>query len=264
LVAGRGQFPFLFARAARRNGVKVFSAAIEGETWPELEQVVEDIYWVKFGEFQKIISYFKKMGLKDAVMTGGITKTNMFAHFQPDSLVKTMMARLETLNDDRVLRELAAEFEKQDIVIRPSTLYTPELKAPPGILTRRSPTPDETADIEFGWKMAKSIGKLDIGQCVVVRRRVVLAVEAIEGTDEAIRRGGGLVEQGAVVIKVVKPNQDLRFDIPSVGPGTVAVMSEVQATVLAIEAQKTLIFDADRMIAAADKAGIAIVARGSE
>ncbi|MBW1708674.1 MAG: UDP-2,3-diacylglucosamine diphosphatase LpxI [Deltaproteobacteria bacterium] len=264
LVAGQGQFPFLFARAARKNGVKVFAAALEGETRPELEQVVEEIFWVKFGQVNKIISFFKQRDLKDAVMAGGVTKTKMFKHFEPDERVKAMMGRLKTLNDDNVLRELAAEFEKEGIIIRPSTLYSPELQAPSGILTRRSPSPDEEADIEFGWQIAKDVGNLDIGQCVVVRNRVVLAVEAIEGTDETIRRGGRLARQGAVVVKVIKPNQDFRFDVPSVGPGTVAVMNEVMALVLAIEAKKTLIFDADEMIAAADRAGIAIVARESE
>jgi len=263
LVAGQGQFPFLFARAARKNGVNVFAAALEGETPPELEKVVEEIYWVKLGQFQRIISFFKNKGLGDAVMVGGITKTNMFTQFHPDSLVKAIMARLKTLNDDSVLRELAAEFEKEGIVIRPSILYTPELKAPPGILTSRPPTPEEEIDIAFGWQVAKSIGNQDIGQCVVVRHRIVLAVEAIEGTDEAIRRGGRLSKQGAVVIKVIKPNQDFRFDMPAVGPGTVAVMSEVKASVLAIEAHNTLIFNAEEMIAAADKAGIAIVAKES-
>jgi len=263
-LAGRGQFPFLFARAAQRRGVKVFAAAFEGETLPELEQVVDDILWVKLGQFAPIMSFFKRQGLKEAVMAGGVTKVNMFARFQPDSKAQAIMTRLETLNDDNVLRALAAEFENEGITILASTLYTPELQAPSGVLTHRSPSSDEETDIEFGWQVAKAIGNLDIGQCVVVRHRVVLAVEAIEGTDEAIRRGGRLAREGAVVVKAIKPNQDFRFDVPSVGPGTVAVMREVKASVLAIEAGKTLIFDSEEMIAAADQAGIAIIARKSE
>lgn len=217
--------------------------------------------WIKLGQVGKIISYFKQHGLKEAVMAGAITKTDIFGHIEPDDRALDIAARLGSLNDDSFLREVALEFEKEGISIQPSTIYTPELQAPPGVLTKRSPSAEEEMDIRFGWRMAKAIGGLDIGQCVVVRHRTVLAVEAIEGTDETIRRGGRLAKEGAVVVKVIKPNQDTRFDMPSIGLNTISVLEEAGISVLAIEAGKTLVFNREEMIAAADLADIAIIAR---
>jgi len=238
--------------------------AHEGETDPGLDELAEEVLWVKIGQFKRTVNFFRQNGIGDVVMAGGITKINIFKHFRPDLKTLSLMARVRDLNDDRVLRALAEEFAKEGIIIRPSTIYTPQLLAPEGIPTKRKPTKEESTDIEFGWPIAKSLGRLDAGQCVVVRNRIVLALEAVEGTDETIRRGGRLAREKAVVIKVSKPGQDMRFDVPTVGPETVRVMAEVRASVLAVEAGRTLIFDRKEMILAADRAGITIVARPGE
>ena len=172
-----------------------------------------------------------------------------------------VVGKLLILHDDDILRAVARELEREGITVVSSTTYLPELLAAPGCLTKRRPSKEETGDIEFGWMVAKQLGDLDIGHCVVVRRRTVLAVEAIEGTDKTIARGGELAKEGAVVVKVSKPNQDLRFDLPAVGLNTIEVMSRVKASVLAIEAGKTLIFDREEMIGLANKKGIAVVSR---
>jgi len=225
-----------------------------------LTGLVREISWINLGHLDRIISQFKQWGISDAVMAGSIVKRNIFSDFRPDRKTESVLSRLENLHDDNILRALAAEFARQGIAIQPSTLLTPELLAPSGVLTRRPPSERERKDIEFGWKAAKAIGRLDIGQCIVVRDRMVLAVEALEGTDATIRRGGGLASGEAVVVKVSKPGQDFRFDLPAVGLSTVAVMSEVRASALAIEAGRTLMFDRADMVAAADNAGIAIMA----
>jgi len=236
-------------------------AAVEGEASPDLAGEAEEIQWVAFGQIERIVDFFRAHGVTQAAMAGGVTKANLLRSFKPDARILAALARLSTLNDDTALRALAAEFERDGILIRPSTLYTPELLAPPGVLTQRPLAPNEATDADFGWNMARAIGNLDIGQCVVVKNRSVVAVEAVEGTDEAIRRGGRLAGPGAVVVKTAKPSQDLRFDMPTVGAGTVAVMAEVKAAALVIEAARTLIFDRAEMIAAANQAGVSIVAR---
>jgi hypothetical protein len=194
-------------------------------------------------------------------MAGGITKSNVFDGARLDVKGIAVFGKLLIFHDDDILSAVARELEREGITVVSPTVYLPELLAPPGCLTRRRPSKGEVGDIEFGWMVAKELGRLDIGHCVVVRRKTVLAVEAIEGTDRAIRRGGELAKERAVVVKVCKPNQDLRFDLPAVGPETIKVMSSVNATVLAVEAGNTLIFDKEEMIALADANGIAIVSR---
>jgi DUF1009 family protein len=171
------------------------------------------------------------------------------------------MSKLAIFHDDDILRALAAELAKEGLEIISSTTLMPELLAPPGCLTKKRPNKSEREDIDFGWKVAKELGRLDIGQCVVVRKKTVLALEAIEGTDETILRGGKLARERAVVVKVSKPEQDLRFDVPAVGVETINVMSQVKASVLAVEAAKTLIFNRAEMIALADKVGISVFSR---
>lgn len=235
--------------------------AYEGETDPGLADLAEEVAWAETGRLWDMFRFFKAHDVGQAVMAGGMTKTDIFGRLRPDERFLSVMERVEDMHDDHLLRALAEEFEKEGIVIKPSTLFTPQLFAPEGVLTVRGPSPEEMTDVEFGWRAAKSLGSLDIGQCVVVRGLTVLALEAIEGTNEAIRRGGRLGREKAVVVKVSKPDQDMRFDVPSVGPETVAVMAEVKASVLVLEADRTLLFDREEMIAAADRAGIAIVVR---
>jgi len=259
LIAGNGRFPKLFAENARRLGYRVSAVALTGETEPALEQCVDRIHWISLGQLGKLIKAFKQDGVGQAVMVGGVKKTHLFANIRPDFRALALMRRLTVRKDDMILRAIAAELEDEGIRIRESTFGLEGLLVEEGMLARRSPTKSEWRDIEFGWEVAQAIGKLDIGQCVVVKDRVVVAVEAVEGTDQAIRRGGALAKGGAVVVKRFKPQQDLRFDLPTVGTGTIEVMVESGASVLAVEAGKALFLDRAEAIAMADKAGIAVV-----
>ena len=193
------------------------------------------------------------------LMAGGIKKTRLFSGALPDLRGAALLARMIHKKDDSILRAVAEDLEAEGISVRESTLYLDSILAPPGVLTKRKPSKDEWKDIEFGWQMAKEVGRLDIGQTVVVKDQAVLAVEAIEGTDEAIRRGGKLCKGGAVVVKICKQQQDLRFDLPAAGARTIAMMKEVKAACLAVEAGKTIILDKESVIAEANKAGITIV-----
>lgn len=261
LIAGNGRFPMLLAQAARTAGRKVVAVAHQGETLPELEEWVDAIHWVRLGEFGKLIRALKGAGVTEVVMAGGVDKKKMFARVRPDLKGLLLLAKMGQRRDDFMLRTMAAEMEKEGLRVLPSTELLPSLLAPAGVLTRRRPTAGEEKDIAFGWPLAKELGKLDIGQCLVVRNGAVLAVEAIEGTDATIRRGGQLAQEKAVVIKMSKPNQDLRFDLPAVGEQTIRTMEEVKATVLAIEANKTLLFNREATVALADRHRIAIVSR---
>ncbi|OPX20296.1 MAG: hypothetical protein BZ151_04695 [Desulfobacca sp. 4484_104] len=259
LIAGRSQFPLLFAQAARQKGLEVVAVAHHGETDPALAHLVHRLEWVYVGQLGRIIRCFKNAGVRQAVLAGGIRKGRLFTQLRPDWRALKLIRRVERARDDGILRAVADELESAGITIVPSTLYLDELLAPAGVLSRRQPSPEELRDIDYGFKIAKEIGRLDIGQCVVVRRQAVLALEAIEGTDETIRRGGRLAGEQAVVVKVSKPGQDLRFDVPAVGLDTVKIMVEVKATVLAVEAGKTLIFDRQAMLAAANHARLVVL-----
>jgi UDP-2,3-diacylglucosamine hydrolase len=259
LIAGNGRFPRLFAENARRLGYRVSAVALTGEAEASLEQVVDRLHWVALGQLGKLIKAFKQDGVRQAVMVGGVSKTHLFAKLRPDLRALSLARRLKVRQDDAVLRAIAEELEEEGIRIRESTFGLEGLLVEEGVLTRRAPTRSERVDIEFGCDMAAAVGKLDIGQCVVVKDRTVVAVEAVEGTDDAIRRGGRLARGGAVVVKRFKPQQDPRFDLPTVGSKTIEVMIESGATVLAIEAGKALFLDRADAIEAADRAGIAIV-----
>ncbi len=260
LIAGNGTVPVEFARAAREKGMRVIAVAHEGETLPELAQWVDSISWIKVGQLGKLISIFKEQDVHDVLMAGGIKKTRLFRGGMPDLRAAALLAKMLYKKDDSILRAVAAELESEGITVRESTLYLDNLLAPAGVLTKKKPSKDERQDIEFGWSMAKEIGRLDIGQTIVVKNQAVLAVEAIEGTDEAIRRGGHLCGGGAVVVKICKPQQDLRFDLPAVGVQTITIMQEVNASCLAIEAGKTIIFNRPEVEEKANRAGIAIIA----
>ena len=259
LIAGNGRFPIIFAENAKRLGYAVSAVAHIGETAPELEQHVERIHWIKVGQFNKLIQALKEDGVRQAVMLGGIKKTHVFTTVRPDLRALALFSRLKQWKDDAILREVATELEGEGIQIRESTFGLLGILVEEGSLTERSPSKKEWEDIRYGWEVAQDIGRLDIGQCVVVKDRVVVAVEAVEGTDEAIRRGGVLAGEGAVVVKRSKPQQDLRFDLPAVGPATVEVMASVKATVLALEADRSVLLDRDETLRKAERAGIAIV-----
>ena len=258
IIAGGGQFPLMVADSIKKQGHRVVAVAHREETDPELAKKVDQIVWIRLGQLGQLIKALKKNGVQRALMAGTIAKRLMFK-IKPDLKGLALMSKLAIFHDDGILRSLARELEKEGISIVSATAYIPELLSPPGCLTKRRPTKKEKEDVEFGWRIAKELGKLDIGQCVVVRRGTVLALEAMEGTDETIMRGGKLAREKAVVVKVSKPNQDLRFDIPSVGLNTVETMAKVKASVLVVEAGKTLMFDKSKMIEHANRSGIAIL-----
>ena len=261
LIAGGGQFPLMIADVARKRGMRVVAVAHHGETESLLTDKVDKIVWIKLGQIGQLIKALKSEGVKETVMAGTITKKRMFENIMPDMKGLAIMSKLAVFHDDDILRAVAGELAKEGIEIVSATTFLPELLAPPGCLTKKKPNRSEREDIDFGWRVAKELGRLDIGQCVVVRKKTVLALEAIDGTDETIRRGGKLARDGAVVVKVSKPTQDLRFDVPTVGLTTIKIMSQVKASVLAVEAGKTLIFEKPEMTALADSRGISIISR---
>jgi UDP-2,3-diacylglucosamine hydrolase len=261
LIAGSGKFPILIAETAAKKGLKIVAVAHRGETDPELEKKVSSVTWVGLGQFGHLLEAFKLRGINKVLMAGGINKTNMFKNLRLDLKGMAIAGKLLVFHDDDILRAVAHELEKEGIRVVSSAIYLPELLAPEGCFTKRRPSKEELTDIEFGWEMAKELGRLDIGHCVVVKRKTVLALEAIEGTDKTILRGGELAHKGAVVIKVCKPDQDLRFDLPAVGLTTIRTMSRVKASALAIESGKTLVFDKEAMIRLANEWGISIISR---
>lgn len=260
LIAGGGQFPIIVAKAAQEKGIKLYAVAHIDETDPQVASFTDEIEWVHLGQVGRLIKFFKKNNVRDAVMAGAITKTKMFSNVRPDLKALAVLATIDHTKDDGILRAFANALEKEGITIRFATFLLPELSATKGCWTRRKPSKSEMDDIKFGWKLAKEIGRLDIGQSIVVRDGSVLAVEAIEGTDATIRRGGMLGRDKTVVVKVSKPKQDMRFDVPAVGVKTIEIMHEVGASALAVEAGGTVVFDRKKMTALADEYGIAIIA----
>ncbi len=259
LIAGNGQFPKLFAQTARAEGVRVIAVAHEGESLPGLDPLVEHLTWIKVGQIGTLVDTFLAHGVRRAVMAGGIHKAGLMEHFAPDERGLRMLERLTQWSDDAVLRELAAELEGEGIEVVESTLFLESILTSEGVLTQIQPDEAQWRDVEFGLEVVRGIGRFDIGQTVVVKSGMVLAVEAIEGTDAALKRGGGLGRGGAVAVKAAKPSQDLRFDVPAVGIETVAVCVDAGISVLALEAGKTLMFDREELLAAADGSGLAVV-----
>ena len=260
LIAGSGRFPVLFAETARRRGLRVVAVAHRDETDPELERVVDAITWVYPGELDAVIQALKAAGVERAVMVGGIAKPRLFRELRLDARALAVMARLGQVRDDLVLRAVASELENEGIAVVESTVYLVGLVPTPGVLGARPPTPAEWDDIRFGFRAAKVIGQFDIGQSVVVRSGAVVAVEGIEGTDATIRRAGQLANGDIVLVKVCKPTQDTRFDLPAVGPATIRTLAEVRGRALALEAGRTITLDRSEMIALADASEIAVVA----
>jgi len=259
LIAGSGRFPVIFAENARRLGLAISAIAHIGETSQELEHAVDRIHWVKIGQFNKALRALKEDGVQQAVMLGGIKKTHVFTTIRPDLRALTLFSRLRNWKDDGILRAVADELEREGIRIRESTFGLQGILVEEGVLTKRQPTKKEWQDIHFGWEVAKEIGRVDIGQCVVVKDRVTLAVEAVEGTDETIRRGGNLGQAGSVIVKRCKPHQDRRFDLPAIGPRTLETMKAAHANVLAVEAGRTILLDRDIMLRLANEARLALV-----
>lgn len=260
LIAGNGQFPLLFARAAQKKQWQVYAVGYRDETDPQLLDHVTHMEWLYLGQVKKLINYFQKNEVREAVMLGAITKTRMFTNVRPDIKAISLVASMRHTHDDAILRAFAELLEKEGIRVLASTLLLPELLAPAGIWTKRKPSSEQWQDIRLGWQIAKKIGQLDIGQCVIVGGGSVLAVEAIEGTDAAILRGGNLSKGQAVIVKVCKPDQDIRFDIPAIGKETIETMHKAGIKVLVIEAGKAVVFDQAPLIQMADRNGMVIAA----
>lgn len=259
IIAGGGQFPLLFIQAAQAAGRKVFVIAHKGETEEQVAQAADGVSWIKLGQLGKIISFFKNNGVGETVFLGTITKTKIFRDVLPDLKAITLWNKIDRKQDDAILRAIAKTIEAEGIAVLESTLYLQHLLFPQGILTKKKPNKQQKKDIEFGWQNAREIGRLDIGQCVVVRDCSVLAVEAIEGTDATILRGGQLAQEQAVVVKLRKPGQDFRFDLPATGLNTIKNLIKVKGSVLAVEAGQSLLFDRDAMLEEADRAGVVVV-----
>lgn len=259
LIAGNGKFPLIFAEEAKRAGYRVIVVAHRGETDGAVEQAADELTWIYVGQLGKIIKTFQRAGVTEAVMAGGIRKVKLFGNFRPDMRGARFLAKIKSREDDALLRGIADELASEGIQILQSTLCLPQIISPEGILTKRAPRPEEWDDIRFGFQTAKEIGRLGIGQTVVVKRQVVLAVEAVEGTDQAIQRGGALAKSGCVVVKVSKPQQDLRFDVPAVGVDTVRCLRQSGASVLAVEAGKTILLERGKLLDQADAYGISVV-----
>lgn len=259
IIAGGGQFPLLFIEAARKAGRKVMVIAHKGETDERVAEAADDVCWVKLGQLGKVISWFKKQAVGETVFLGTITKTKIFRDVMPDLKALSLWNKIDSKQDDAILRAFAGAIEQEGILVRESTMYLRHLLFPQGVLTKKKPSAKERRDIEFGWHHARAIGELDIGQCVVVRNCTVLAVEAIEGTDATIKRGGALAGEKAVVVKVKKPGQDFRFDLPATGVATIHTLAGVKGAVLAVEAGQALLFDRQEMVRVADGAGIVVV-----
>ncbi len=260
LISGGGQFPALFAQKAAQKGYDVYAIGFHSETDPMLAGHVREYQSIYIGQVNRLIKFFKRHDITEAVMLGSISKTNIFKDIRPDFKALSFIAKNLRTHDDSVLTSFANLLSKEGITIKPSTFLLPELISPQGCWTKRKPDSAEKKDISQGWKLAKEIGRLDIGQCIVISNGTVLAVEAIDGTDATIKRGASLSEQnGAAVVKLSKPSQDLRFDLPSSGAQTIKVMHEYGASILVLEAGKSLAFDREEMISLADKYNISII-----
>jgi len=266
LIAGNGRFPFLVLEAARRAGHDVTIIALKSETFPELEQLAARepsaaLHWISIGQLGTCISLLKDAGVKQAIMAGQVKHTRIFADFMPDPTLLDILVRLKAQNTDSLINGVAEALRGNAIDLLDSTAFLQPLLAREGLLTRRAPYDDEQKDLAFGYRLADMIAGVDIGQAIAVKSAAVVAVEAMEGTDALIARAGQLAGAGVRIIKVAKPNQDMRFDVPVVGVSTIRAMAEVGATTLSVDAGKTLLIDGEDIIKAADEAAIAIVGR---
>jgi UDP-2,3-diacylglucosamine hydrolase len=266
LIAGNGAFPFLVLDAARRLGHEVTIIAVEEEASPDLNAAAAAepparIAWMSLGQLSKCIDTLKAAGATHAVMAGQVKHVKIFSGILPDRLLLSVLVRLRSRNTDALISAVAGVMRDHGIELLDSTAFLTPLLATPGPIASRAPSPEEQRDLEFGYRMADTVAGLDIGQTIVVKDAAVVAVEAMEGTDAVIARAGQLAGPGTRVVKVAKPNQDMRFDVPVVGLATLRAMQAAGATVLSIDAGRTLVFDRQALIAAADEAGIAVVGR---
>jgi UDP-2,3-diacylglucosamine hydrolase len=261
LIAGNGKFPFLVLEGARSQGIQMVVIAIKEEAFPELERVAPRLHWVSLGDLSATLGLLKKEQVTRAVMAGQVKHNKIFSSIKPDWKMAKLLMSLATKNTDSLIGAVAKVLEEEGVQLVDSTSFLKPLLPSPGILTRRAPDAAESADIEYGRSIARRIAGLDLGQTVVIRERACVAIEAMEGTDETIERAARIAGgQRLTVVKVSKPKQDMRFDVPVVGLPTIEVMKRANATALALDAGRTLLMDRDAMLDAANAAGISIQA----
>ena len=258
LIAGNGRFPFLVAEAARKAGRRVVAVAIREEADPAVESVVDETHWVSLGQLGRAIDALRGAGVEEAVMAGQVKHRQIFSDVVPDMKLLGVIARLAFKNTDSLLGGVADALERDGIRLLPSVALLAEELAVPGAMSRRSPSRDELRDVEYGREVARHLALKDLGQTVVIKDRAAVALEAMEGTDEVIERAGRIAGAGIVVVKVAKPRQDMRFDVPVVGEATVNAIERAGGRVLAVQAGKTLLLDKRAVVSAADRAGIAL------
>jgi UDP-2,3-diacylglucosamine hydrolase len=263
MIAGNGIYPETFARAARRAGVaKLAAAAFVDETDPALAGLVDVLEWMRVGQLGKMIKFFKAHGVAEAVMVGQIAPKNLF-DLRPDLRTLKMLAGVKVRNAESLFGAIAGELEKDGITLLPATTFLDDLLPGPGPVCGPALKDRQIEDAEFGFRIAKEVSRLDIGQTVVVKKGTVLAVEAFEGTNEALKRGGALGKGGAMMVKVSKPNQDLRFDVPVVGPATIDAAVESGVNAIVVEAGKTLLLGKDEVVRRCGEKGVSIFAKGA-
>jgi DUF1009 family protein len=261
IIAGNGVYPRLLADSGRKAGVKrIVAAAFTGETEPALEQTVDLLEWMRVGQLSRLLKFFREENIHQAIMAGQIAPRNLF-DLRPDWKALLMLARLKQRNAESIFAAIADELGKIDIELLPATTFLEDYLAGAGLIAGTQLSRREEEDVDLGWKTAKEVARLDVGQTVIVKNGTVLAVEGFEGTNEAIKRGGALGREGAVMVKVAKPNQDMRFDVPVIGVETIRVASEAKIRVIALEAGKTLLLERDAIVDLAQRAGISIVGR---
>ena len=261
IIAGNGVYPRLLADGARRAGVeKIVAAAFTDETDPVLERHVNVVEWMRVGQLGRLLKFFGNQGIRHAIMAGQIAPKNLF-DLRPDLKALMLLGKLKERNAESIFAAIADELAKIDIDLLPATTFLEDSLAQSGLIAGPKLSSREEHDVELGWNAAKEIARLDIGQTVVIKNGTIVAVEALEGTNDAIKRGGTLAGKGALIIKVSKPNQDMRFDVPVIGVETVRIAGESGVRVIAVEAGKTLLLERDAVIALANGSNMSVVAR---
>jgi hypothetical protein len=258
LIAGNGRFPFLAAAGARRAGRRVVAVALREETAPELEREVDELHWISLGQLGRGIELLQRAGAREAVMAGQVQHRQLFSDVVPDLKMIGLLARLALRNTDSLIGAVAEALEREGIRLLPSVAFLEDHLALAGPMTKRKPDAEERRDILYGQTVARTLAGMDLGQTAVVKGRAAVALEAMEGTDEVIRRAGRIAGPGTTVVKVSKPKQDMRFDVPVVGEGTLQAMREAGAGVLAVDAGRTLLIDRAAFLARADAERVAI------
>ena len=261
IIAGNGVYPRKLADAARKAGVgKIIAAAFSGETDPALTQHVDLVEWLRVGQLSRLLKFFREQKVHQAIMAGQIAPKNLF-DLRPDWKALLVLAKLKQRNAESIFAAIADELAKVDVDLMPATSFLEDQLAEKGLISGPKLSRREEEDVDLGWKIAKENARMDIGQTVIVKNGTVLAVEAFEGTNDAIKRGGALAREGAVMIKVAKPNQDMRFDVPVIGVETISIAAEAKLRVIAVEAGKTLLLERDAIADLANRSKISIVAR---